>query len=124
MPQLACRGFGLSADTSTGISSARERWRTHYDLSVVDSPRPGPKPSRMVRPRKISLRERLAVNVRNERLARRWTQEDLEHRSGVSQRYISRLESAKSAISVDTIEKLADAFAIDGELLLRRVRKE
>ncbi|MFC4251560.1 MAG: helix-turn-helix domain-containing protein [Sinimarinibacterium flocculans] len=74
----------------------------------------------MVRPRKISLRERLAVNVRNERHARQWTQEDLAHRSGVSQRYISRVESAKSAISVDTIEKLAEAFGIDGELLLRR----
>jgi transcriptional regulator with XRE-family HTH domain len=74
----------------------------------------------MVRPRKISLRERLAMNVRNERLARRWTQEDLEHRSGVSQRYISSVESAKSATSVDTIEKLADAFGIDGEWLLRR----
>ena len=74
----------------------------------------------MVRPRKITLRERLAVNVRNERLARRWTQEDLGHRSGVSQRYISRLESAKSAITVDTIDKLAEAFEVDGALLLRR----
>ncbi|WP_281784627.1 helix-turn-helix domain-containing protein [Sinimarinibacterium flocculans] len=73
----------------------------------------------MVRTRNISLRERLAVNVRNERLARQWTQEVLEHRSGVSQRYISRVESAKSAISVDTIEKLAAAFGIDGALLLR-----
>jgi transcriptional regulator with XRE-family HTH domain len=74
----------------------------------------------MVRPRKIRLRERLAMNVRNERHARCWTQEDLEHRSGVSQRYISRVESAKSAISIDTIEKLADAFGIDGQLLLRQ----
>lgn len=73
----------------------------------------------MVRAPKIRLRERLAVNVRSERLARRWPQEDLEHRSGVSQRYISRFESAKSAITVDTIDKLAEAFEVDGALLLR-----
>lgn len=75
---------------------------------------------RMVRPRKISLRERLAQNVRKERLARQWTQEDLQLKSGVSQRYISYLESAKGAVTIDTIEKLADAMGIDGQELLRR----
>jgi transcriptional regulator with XRE-family HTH domain len=74
----------------------------------------------MAKPRKQSLRERLAINVRNERLARRWTQEELEHKSGVSQRYISCVESAKSSISIDTLEKLADALGLEGDHLLKR----
>jgi transcriptional regulator with XRE-family HTH domain len=73
----------------------------------------------MARPRKKNqLRDRLAVNVRAHRIERQWSQEDLEHRSGVSQRYISNVESAKVAATVDTIQKLADAFDVDGGLLL------
>lgn len=73
----------------------------------------------MAKARKISLRNRVAANVRTERLARKWTQEDLAGRSGVSQRYLSAIESAKVAATVDTVEKLGDALGIDGEALLR-----
>ena len=73
----------------------------------------------MARPRKKTLlRDRLAVNVRTHRIARQWTQEDLEHQSGVSQRYISRIESAKVAATVDTVQKLAEALGVDGVHLL------
>jgi transcriptional regulator with XRE-family HTH domain len=75
----------------------------------------------MARPRKKNqLRDRLAVNVRAHRIARQWTQEGLGLKAGVSQRYISNVESAKVAATVDTVQKLADALGIDGELLLRR----
>ena len=121
MPRLACRGSGLTADTSTGKTHTEERRPAHYDASVMDRPRPRAQPLRMSKPRKQSLRERLAINLRNERLARRWTQEELEHKSGVSQRYISCVESAKSAISIDRIERLADALGVDGQELLKRL---
>lgn len=78
----------------------------------------------MVRPRKISLRERLAINVRNERLGRQLTQEQLGLLSGVSQRYISRLESSKVSASLDTVEKLAAALNVDGHALIQIPRNE
>lgn len=74
----------------------------------------------MARPRKKDqLRDRLAVNVRTHRLERNWTQEDLGAKAGISQRYISNVESGKTAATVDTVQKLADALGVDGEHLLK-----
>ncbi|TXH04466.1 MAG: XRE family transcriptional regulator [Nevskiaceae bacterium] len=119
-PQLVCRGSGLSADTSTDKLQAGERRRDDYDLYVIDSLWPWPKPCHMARPRKKDqLRDRLAVNVRTHRLERNWTQEDLGAKAGISQRYISNVESGKTAATVDTVQKLADALGVDGEHLLK-----
>lgn len=70
--------------------------------------------------RKPSLRHVLGANVRRERTARSWAQEELAHQAKLSQTYISQLESGLRAVSVDTIEQLAGAFGIEPELLLRR----
>lgn len=40
--------------------------------------------------------------------------------SGLSQVYISQIETAKTAASVDTIEKIASGFGESAEGLLRR----
>lgn len=74
----------------------------------------------MAKSRKISLRQVLAKNVRNERLLREWSQETLGAKADLSMRCISQVESAKSATSVDSLEKLASAFCIDEHLLLKR----
>lgn len=74
----------------------------------------------MRNPHKQTLREILAINVRNERLRREWTQETLADEADISQRQVSQIESAKPATSVDVIEKIARAFSIDAWQLLKK----
>lgn len=72
----------------------------------------------MARTRKLRLRHVLAANVRRERLARGLSQEELGDAAGLSQNYISRIESALPATSIDSIEQLAIALAINASDLL------
>ena len=66
------------------------------------------------------LRKRLAVQVRRRREALGWSQEVLAERAGTSQVYVSHVESAKRAVSIDIVENLGRAFSIDPELLLKK----
>jgi transcriptional regulator with XRE-family HTH domain len=74
----------------------------------------------MSTPRRPKLRQILATNVRRERTGRDWSQEELADRAGISQTYTSQLESAQRAVSIDTIEKIARAFNLEPDQLLRR----
>lgn len=73
----------------------------------------------MAKPRKLGLRRVLAANVRRERLAREMSQEELASAAGLSQTYVSLVESATPATSIDSIEKLAIALGIEASELLR-----
>lgn len=64
------------------------------------------------------LRRILAANLRRERQMRKWSQETLAERAALSQVYISKLETAKAAASLDTIEALARAFGREPSELL------
>lgn len=72
----------------------------------------------MPKARNHKLRQILAANVRNFRMAKNWSQEKLGAKAGYSQRYISFLESSKSAASVDAIEDLAKALGTTPSELL------
>ncbi len=65
------------------------------------------------------LRAILARNIRQARTQRDWSQEYLAERSGLTQVFVSRLETAKAAATVDTLEKLARAFGEPADALLR-----
>lgn len=65
-----------------------------------------------------TLRKRLAVQVRRRREALGWSQELLAERAGTSQVYVSHVESAKRAVSIDIVERLGLALAVEPELLL------
>lgn len=62
----------------------------------------------------------MANNVRRLRLGREWSQEYLAEQAGLSQVYISQIETAKTAASVNTIEKVAAALEVDPEVLFTR----
>lgn len=66
-----------------------------------------------------SLRAVLARNIRHAREQRDWSQEYLAERSGLTQVFVSRLETAKAAATVDTLEKLARAFGEPAYSLLQ-----
>ncbi len=74
----------------------------------------------MAKSRKPGLRQVLAANVRRERLAQDLSQEALADSAGLSQTYVSLVESGKPAASIDAIEQLAIALAIEPHELLRR----
>lgn len=65
-------------------------------------------------------RQVLAANVRRERTRAQWSQEELGSRARISQTYVSQLESAGRAVSIDVLDQLAEAFGTDAAYLLKR----
>ena len=63
-------------------------------------------------------RKLLARKLRLLRLMKDWSQEDLAGASGLDRSYVSSIERAERNVSLDNIEKLADAFGISLDELL------
>ncbi|MEE2944703.1 MAG: helix-turn-helix transcriptional regulator [Pseudomonadota bacterium] len=68
----------------------------------------------------MNLRERIGLNIRNQRNSKRMSQEELAHTAGIDRSYISKLELGRSAASGDIIEKIAIAFDVDHQELLSK----
>lgn len=66
----------------------------------------------------LTLRQRLAGNVRYLRNERGWSQEDLAAKSGLHHNQISRIERTQHSVGLDIIEKLALAFGVPARDLL------
>lgn len=74
----------------------------------------------MATPRRPTARHILATNIRRERAARNWSQEEFASRAGISQTYTSQMESGQRAVSIDTLDKVAIAFSLELDQLLKR----
>jgi transcriptional regulator with XRE-family HTH domain len=61
----------------------------------------------------MDLRSRVAKNLRDIRIAKGVSQEDLAHRAKLNRNYIGMLESGKNSPTVKTLEKIAQALEID-----------
>ncbi|MBC8719960.1 helix-turn-helix transcriptional regulator [Ochrobactrum sp. Marseille-Q0166] len=61
----------------------------------------------------MSLRERVAKNLRRLRHERSMSQEELAHRAKINRNYVGMLEREEYAVSVDTLEKLGAALGVD-----------
>jgi len=70
--------------------------------------------------RQLRLRQILGRRVRDERLARDWSQERLAEIADLTQVYISEIEAGKRAVSIDVIEALSNAFRLEAAELLTR----
>lgn len=68
----------------------------------------------------MSLRERVARNLRRLRREKGISQEDLADRAGVNRNYPGLLEREQYAASVDVLEKLAAALDVDPVELFRQ----
>ncbi|MBO9443896.1 helix-turn-helix transcriptional regulator [Phaeobacter italicus] len=66
----------------------------------------------------MKLRDRVALNIQDLRRARGLSQEELALRAGVNRGYMGKLENAKYAASLDMLEKIATALAIDASVLV------
>jgi transcriptional regulator with XRE-family HTH domain len=61
-------------------------------------------------------------NVRDARLARGWTQEDLAHETGLATVQVSRIERGKREIRLKTLLRLLDALDVPPDELLGGLR--
>ena len=69
--------------------------------------------------RPSSAREILATNLRHLRHSRAWSQEDLALESGLHRTFVAHVERTARNISIDNIEKLANALGVGvAELLV------
>lgn len=64
-------------------------------------------------------RGRIAYNLRDLRLKSGLPQDTLSANAGISQTFFSQVETGKRNISVDTLERIADALGVDVADLLR-----
>jgi len=70
-------------------------------------------------PERAALLDQLARRVRSLRGARRWSRAELARRSGLSVRFLARVESGEGNISVLRLEGLAHALETTPDRLLR-----
>jgi DNA-binding XRE family transcriptional regulator len=64
----------------------------------------------------------IGERVRRERRARKWTLADLSSRTGIKVPNLSRLEKGKHSPSLETLEKVADAFGVPVAALIAQRR--
>ena len=65
--------------------------------------------------------ERFGQNVRQARLARGWTQEDLADRTGLATVQVSRIERGRREVRLTTLVRLVRALDVAPSDLLRGV---
>lgn len=61
----------------------------------------------------MSLRERVAKNLRRLRQEKSVSQEELAHRAQVNRNYVGMIEREEYSVSVDLLDKLAVALDVD-----------
>lgn len=65
-----------------------------------------------------SIEDRFGQRVRQLRLERHWSQEELAYRSGLHRTYISSLELGKRNVSLQAVQRLADALGVPVHTLM------
>lgn len=68
----------------------------------------------------MGLVELFGQRVREVRLEKGWTQEQLALEAGVKRAYLSEVESGKRAVSLPIVEKLANALGCEPSDLMRQ----
>ena len=70
----------------------------------------------------MKLRERVGLNIRNERNFIGLSQEQLALAADLDRSYISEIELAKFSASLDVLERISNALDIDPQELLNKRR--
>lgn len=70
-----------------------------------------------------TLRERLGSRIKYLRGQRKWTQEQLGEKAGLTYKYIGQIERAEVSPGLETLEKLAKAFGMAMDKLLSFEKK-
>jgi len=70
----------------------------------------------------LRLRKTVSANVRKERLRKGLSQEALAASSGLHRTYIGSIERGERNVSIDNIEKIANALSVNPADLLKERR--
>jgi transcriptional regulator with XRE-family HTH domain len=70
----------------------------------------------------MDVRERVGLNVQRLRRDRGLSQEELAHRAGIHQTYLSGVETGKRNPSILVLERIAKALNADVEQLTSKIR--
>ncbi len=65
----------------------------------------------------------VAASVRRRRLSKGWSQEELAARCGLHRTYVGAIERSERNITLETLERLADALDCRAESLLAARKK-
>lgn len=87
---------------------------TLFDVREPDPPGYGDDPGTRIQ----RARWRLAKNVRLLRVIRGWSQESLALAAGLDRSYVGAIERAERNLTLDNIEKLAQALGVEARDLL------
>lgn len=68
----------------------------------------------------MDLKEVMALNLRRIRHDKRLTQEELAHRSGLSARYIGKIERAEVSATVSVLGRVSDVLGVEPAELLKQ----
>ncbi|MCA8349936.1 helix-turn-helix domain-containing protein [Burkholderia cepacia] len=82
----------------------------------MPAPLKGPNPNQ----RLLSLRDVLAFNVRAARVRNSLSQEQLGFAANLDRTFISQVERARINVSLDNIQRLAEALGVAAHTLLQR----
>ena len=71
---------------------------------------------------KQQTRDRIGLRILTLRKMREWSQDELARRSGLQRTHISRIEAGKNAVTLETIQAIAEAFDMTVDIIDPKLR--
>jgi transcriptional regulator with XRE-family HTH domain len=71
----------------------------------------------------MNIRERVAKNIIDRRKSIGLSQEGLARQAGLSRAYVGKIENARFAVTIDTIEKIAHARTARSSIVRRSIKR-
>ena len=67
-------------------------------------------------------RDRIGLRIASLRKMKEWSQEELARRAGLQRTHISRIEAGKYAVTLETIQAIAEALGMTVDIIDERLR--
>ena len=71
---------------------------------------------------KQQTRDRIGLRILTLRKMREWSQDELARRAGLQRTHISRIEQGKYAVTLETIQAIAEALGMTVDIIDERLR--
>lgn len=71
---------------------------------------------------KQQTRDRIGLRIYRLRMLKEWSQEELARRAGLQRSHISRIEAGKYAVTLETIQSIAEAMGMTVDIVDERLR--
>lgn len=67
-------------------------------------------------------RDRIGLRIASLRKMKEWSQEELARRAGIQRSHLSRIEAGKYAVTLETIQAIAEALGMTVDIVDERLR--